>query len=702
MGDMSLNIGVVIHSIHGGGAERVARQWIDALQAGGHDVFLYTYHEHDGAPPTVTHRTFTGRTVLSRWTSLPRWLRAQVRADNIDVVVAVLDFSNLIAVSACWGSKVPVIISEHSVPSILWRQKGPGGVVKRRLARLLYRRGASAIAVSHAVAADLAGGLGVSTERIHVLPNPVSETPERAKSRPPSQGRRVLLVGRCSPEKNFSTAIEATRLLRERGEDIRLLVIGDGPTRSSLEAQAQRSKVPAEFTGWVSDWREYIGTDDVLVLPSTVEGFGNVLVEAAAAGVPSVASSTALGVADAMIPGVTGILATSTSPQDLAVAIAAARRLDVRGTTPAGWLARFGARSTGAELNEIVLRSVTGAPQRRRVTHVGAHPDSAGGIASVIRNYRTTGQDLWELGFLRSYKQESKLFSAPDFMLAALKVSTAPAETLGLVHVHVSQGGSFLREGLLARLAHRRGIPTVATVHGSSFLRFRDRHPRLVSRVLRHFDGIALLAESHRDALPLHLQQRTEIIPNPVLVSSASQPLRPTPRAVFAGELSHRKGIDTLLAAWPRVNEAIPNAQLVVIGTPQTSLPQAVPGVQFLGQQPNEIVQQQISEAWVAVLPSRDEALPVFILESMALGRAVIGTPVGGVPGLLERGGLLVPPGDVGALTDALIELLRDPGRTEQLGAEARSHYDHRYSLDVALNSLDALYDRAAAAQGAS
>ncbi|MGZ6827616.1 MAG: glycosyltransferase, partial [Mycobacteriales bacterium] len=66
---------------------------------------------------------------------------------------------------------------------------------------------------------------------------------------------------------------------------------------------------------------------DVLVLPSLQEGFGNVLVEAAECGVPSVAASQALGVADAVLPGVTGVLAASGSAAHLADAVEQARRL---------------------------------------------------------------------------------------------------------------------------------------------------------------------------------------------------------------------------------------------------------------------------------------------------------------------------------------------------------------------------------------
>jgi glycosyltransferase involved in cell wall biosynthesis len=76
----------------------------------------------------------------------------------------------------------------------------------------------------------------------------------------------------------------------------------------------------------------------VVLLPSPCEGFGNVLVEAAAAGVPSVAISSALGVADAVVPGLTGELALSDDPGDVADAVEKAATLSV---DAGAWLERF-------------------------------------------------------------------------------------------------------------------------------------------------------------------------------------------------------------------------------------------------------------------------------------------------------------------------------------------------------------------------
>jgi glycosyltransferase involved in cell wall biosynthesis len=87
-----------------------------------------------------------------------------------------------------------------------------------------------------------------------------------------------------------------------------------------------------------------------------VEGLGNVLIEAAATGIPSVASSRALGVADAIVPGITGELALTDDPQAYADAVLRAAPLQLNSPVDLGaWLERFSpARSTGILLDALI------------------------------------------------------------------------------------------------------------------------------------------------------------------------------------------------------------------------------------------------------------------------------------------------------------------------------------------------------------
>src|SRR5204863_6670367 len=99
------------------------------------------------------------------------------------------------------------------------------------------------------------------------------------------------------------------------------------------------------------------------------------------------------------------------------------------------------------------------------------------------------------------------------------------------------------------------------------------------------------------------------------------------------------------------------------------------------------------------VLPSFAENLPMSILEAFACGIAVIATPVGAVTDVIthETTGLLVPPGDVDALTDALRRLIADGKLREALGAAAKRDHAQYYEIGAYTSQLTAIWLKAAA-----
>lgn len=99
-------------------------------------------------------------------------------------------------------------------------------------------------------------------------------------------------------------------------------------------------------------------------------------------------------------------------------------------------------------------------------------------------------------------------------------------------------------------------------------------------------------------------------------------------------------------------------------------------------------------QAAVGVLASNSEGMPVCLMEAAACGVPVVSTEVGGVRELVEDGvtGLLVPPGDVGALAAGLERLLRDPALAARLGAAARQRARERFSVAQQADRLLSLW----------
>jgi glycosyltransferase involved in cell wall biosynthesis/O-antigen/teichoic acid export membrane protein len=152
-------------------------------------------------------------------------------------------------------------------------------------------------------------------------------------------------------------------------------------------------------------------------------------------------------------------------------------------------------------------------------------------------------------------------------------------------------------------------------------------------------------------------------------------------RVVMVANLQAYKGHAVALAAFARVRALLPTveARLLLAGSgPEEGSLRArarelgIDGdVEFLGSVAD--VPALLAGCSFTVLPSLSEGMPNAVLESLAHGRAVVASAVGGVPEILDRGGgVLVPPGDSEALADAMRTLLTDPALTALLGAEGR------------------------------
>jgi glycosyltransferase involved in cell wall biosynthesis len=113
--------------------------------------------------------------------------------------------------------------------------------------------------------------------------------------------------------------------------------------------------------------------------------------------------------------------------------------------------------------------------------------------------------------------------------------------------------------------------------------------------------------------------------------------------------------------------------------------------VRFLGSVDD--VGALLHQASFTVLPSLTEGMPNAILESLAHGRPVIASRVGGVPEILEHGGgSMVPPGDIDALAAAILELADDPDRLAVLGAEGRQVVEKHYAMEDMVERTLGLY----------
>jgi glycosyltransferase involved in cell wall biosynthesis len=157
-------------------------------------------------------------------------------------------------------------------------------------------------------------------------------------------------------------------------------------------------------------------------------------------------------------------------------------------------------------------------------------------------------------------------------------------------------------------------------------------------------------------------------------------PLPDRPQALFVGVLQDYKNVDGLAAAWRLAAPRVAPAVLHVVGRgPRAPVIEAL--VRDLPAQARWTeslrapeLAAELDASTLLLLPSNAEGLGRVVIEAFLRSRPVIGSRVGGIPDLIEDGvnGLLVPPGDVDALAQAIVSLLPDRDRAERMGEAAR------------------------------
>lgn len=330
-------------------------------------------------------------------------------------------------------------------------------------------------------------------------------------------------------------------------------------------------------------------------------------------------------------------------------------------------------------------------------------------------NYLTlTGQSLENLTIIPSLGREIR--GTQDVFAFVQLYRLIRQMRPHIVHTHTAKAGTLGR--LAARLA---GVPVVIhTYHGHVFQGYfspvKTRLFLSIERGLaRWTDRLLTVSEAVRRDLLLQRigsPERLRVVPlgldlDPFLHCDGLRgQLRvelgvgDTPLVGIVARLVPIKRHEDFLAAAAAVVRRLSACRFLVVGDGELrdSLKARVRAlgldgrVHFLGWRGD--LPRLYADLDLVVLTSASEGLPVSLIEAMAAARPVVATRVGGVPDLVEDGvtGLLVPPGDPGALAEAIVALLADPERRRHMGEAGRKRVYPAFSASRLLADMDRLY----------
>lgn len=326
-------IALFLPSLRGGGAERVMVNLARGFAERGLGVDL-VLAEAEGpylteVPARVRIVDLKASRVLSALPALVRYLRRE----KPSVMLSTLSHANIVALWArrLAGVQTRLVLREANTVS-LSSTKAPS--IRGRLMPFLMRRfypwADMVVAVSNGVAEDLTRTVGLPAEKVKVVYNPVvteelfkkAEEPLDHPWFAPGEPPVILGVGRLSEQKDFATLIRAFSLVRKR-RPARLVILGEGEQRSSLEALVQELGLEqdVDMPGFMDNPFKYMKRAAVFVLSSRWEGLPNVLIQALAIGTPVVSTDCPSGPAEILEGGRWGKLVAVGDEVSLASAI---------------------------------------------------------------------------------------------------------------------------------------------------------------------------------------------------------------------------------------------------------------------------------------------------------------------------------------------------------------------------------------------
>ncbi len=341
------------------------------------------------------------------------------------------------------------------------------------------------------------------------------------------------------------------------------------------------------------------------------------------------------------------------------------------------------------------------------VVHVGDSPQSyAGGVSRAIRNHLARTFDSIRVFYLTSYDPLPRMWvtrQVPALVaLWRLLRLGSMRSTRAVLHVHMSDRMSLVREGSFCFLGRLLGWRICVTRHASNSLNRKRRLSRLGVRLaLAPAHVVHVLSEGHASVASVS-DARLAVIPNDVEVPVEVATMAERQCAVvFAGEFGHRKGADVLLSAWAELDAGLRKGwTLEVFGRVDPSFSTTIEehdddSVRIHGLAHGDVVYEALLCSAVAVLPSREEALPMFLLEAMGAGCAIVATRVGAIPSVLGDGAAeIVEPGDRLALTTALASVMGSLERRVGLASAARHRILTGYDQSLITARWEALYLR--------
>lgn len=342
---------------------------------------------------------------------------------------------------------------------------------------------------------------------------------------------------------------------------------------------------------------------------------------------------------------------------------------------------------------------------------VGVDKSTKGGMWTVVENYLDNKAFIQnnDVVYVPTSITCCNAFKKVVFTLNAYKKIAREYQTrkFSILHVHMSERASIIRKGIIMRYAKKKGTRIVLHMHGAEFEvlyeKMSERKKKQVREIINLADKIIILGNYWYEFIGSLVRNKDKIcvVYNAVKVPAEYKYDIKSNKLLFLGAVSHRKGIDILIRALKLKELCLKEKSLVYIYGPDVEgniedlikeydLDSWVIYGGWLTEENKKFVLEDTS---INVLPSYNEGLPMTILEAMSYGIPTISTKVAAIPEAVnEKNGILIEPGNVNALAEAIELLVLDSKLRNELSYQSYKDAVEKFSIEQHIQQIELVY----------
>lgn len=346
-----------------------------------------------------------------------------------------------------------------------------------------------------------------------------------------------------------------------------------------------------------------------------------------------------------------------------------------------------------------------------KVLMVGVSPSRKGGMWAMAKNYLENKEfcKITNLEYVSTSTSGSIIKRSMHMFIGIIKIlRILVLSDIDIVHVHMSKKGSVFRKGLVIVISKLFCCKIIVHMHAGGFTEWYKTQPELLKKIIRYIlslsDELLVLGEYWREKISEIIpNQNIEVLYNGIKIPEENPYNVDSHIIIFMGMMNKEKGIFDLLESIKLIDSILPqNIHVLLCGDDENGLVQRkidelelINRVKCLGWIDETKKKDIYKNAMLNVLPSYYEGLSMTVIEAMANGIPTIATNISTMPEVLGDSGILIDPGDIDSLANAIVFYSNNVSLRKEISNDvykiAKDRFNIERNIEMLLNKYSKL-----------